>query len=160
MQLGESTRDARQKGFGVIWLLASVAITGVGLASLGTLWSIEAQRERERELISIGATYARAIAGYYYASPPNRREYPNALEALIEDRRGGIVRRHLRRLYPDPTMSGLPWGVIRQADGGIVGVYSQSSDRPLLRQSIEEEGFEIPVADRYQDWKFIARTTL
>lgn len=145
-----------QRGFGILWVLAAVALAGLGLAKIGTVWSTEAQRERERELVRVGVQYANAISSYYYASPVARREYPRSLEALVEDTRSATVRRHLRRLYEDPVGAGRPWALIQRSDGSIVGVYSQSAGRPLRREAFETGGLQLPSAARYQDWKFIA----
>ena len=76
---------------------------------------------------------------------------------LLEDTRGGGLRRHLRKLYADPVSGGRDWGLVRQADGSIIGVYSQSTDRPLRRDGFVMGSLQIPAADRYQDWKFIAK---
>lgn len=158
MRAGESRSAVRrQAGFGIVWLLAAVALAGLGLATIGPLWANDAQRERERDLARFGDQYAQAIASYYFASPIARREYPRSLEALLEDTRGGGVRRHLRRLHPDPVSGGRPWALVQQADGGILGVYSQSTEQPLRRDGFEEGALQLPPAQRYQDWKFIAK---
>lgn len=155
--MGNSHSSRAQAGFGVVWLLAVVAIAGVGLATVGPLWSTDAQRDRELDLVRIGEQYAQAIASYYYASPITRREYPRNLAALVEDTRGGGIRRHLRKLYSDPVSGGRPWNLVQQSDGSIIGVYSSSSDRPLRRDGFAFGSLQLPAADRYEDWKFIAK---
>lgn len=159
MQAGESAAHVarRQAGFGIVWMLAAVAVVGYGLATIGTLWAADAQREKERLLVRIGAQYAEAIASYYYASPAMRREFPRSLDALVEDTRGGGVRRHLRKLYGDPMSADAAWGLVQQGDGAILGVYSRSAERPLRREPFEVGRLPMPVAEQYQDWKFMAK---
>ena len=65
---------------------------------------------------------------------------------LVEDRRCGLVRHHLRRLYPDPITRSQEWGVV--ADGGMIrGVYGLSSLPPVRHV----EGVK-----HYFEWRFVA----
>jgi type II secretory pathway pseudopilin PulG len=159
MQAGNRPLPLRrsQIGYGIVWLLAVVALAGLGLATIGTLWATDAQRERERELVRVGTQYALAITSYYYASPISKREYPRSLDALVEDTRSSPPRRHLRRLFVDPVSAGQPWGLVQRADGGITGIYSQSNERPLIQVQIEFGGLVLPVVEQYRDWKFNAK---
>jgi hypothetical protein len=56
------------------------------------------------------------------------------LEQLLRDGRGGVVRRHLRTLYPDPFTGSPDWIPVRGGDGSIVEVTSQ------LDQAAEQGG--------------------
>src|SRR5256885_1974477 len=60
---------AGERGFTYVWAMAAVAILGVGMAAMGSLWSDDARREREQEALRIGRLYAEAIESYYRASP-------------------------------------------------------------------------------------------
>lgn len=148
---------AQQRGYVLVWLLALMALAGCGLAAVGEIWSLDAQRDRERELVQVGGQYAQAIASYYYASPPTKREFPRTLQALIEDTRSTPPRRHLRRLFPDPMAPGKPWGVVQRADGAILGVYSDNDGRPVTQVEVESGGITLPVVGQYRDWKFNAK---
>lgn len=141
-------------------VLMAVALVATGLAVVGPVWSQASQREREQELLRIGGLYADAIRSYYLASPGSVKQYPASLEELIEDRRFVGTYRHLRRLYTDPLDPKRPWGLVRRADGGIRGVYSQSEEAPIA-QAPQSAGWgqrvHLAAAARYADWKFIAR---
>ncbi len=144
-----------QGGFSYVVVLALVAIMGIGLAAIGPLWAEEAQREREDELLRVGQLYADAIARYHKASPGSAKLYPATLEVLLSDTRFVGTMRHLRALYPDPVGNGRPWGLLRGADGGIRGVYSQSEATPLRRVALRSP--TLAPATRYSEWQFIAR---
>jgi type II secretory pathway pseudopilin PulG len=143
----------RCSGFTYVGLLILVALLGIGLAAVGEIWSTMAQRERERELLFIGAQVRRAI-GDYYQSSPGIKHYPRRLEDLLEDKRGPVLRRHLRKIYVDP-MTGKPdWAFVIQGDQ-ILGIHSSSRDQPLkvanfrLADSFFAEGLS------YSDWRFV-----
>lgn len=155
--MARGNREARQhEGFTLVATLLLVALVSLGLAAVGPLWSQQVKREREEELLRIGALYARAIAEYRDASPGVDKRYPQDIGMLILDERHLGVRRHLRQLYEDPVGSGQPWGLIRDADQGIVGVYSQSQEAPLAQGPVTAGSVNLKPARRYSDWKFTA----
>jgi type II secretory pathway pseudopilin PulG len=123
-----------ERGFSYLGLLAAIALAGVALAAAGVLWSTEAKRERERELLFVGDQFRAAIASYAAATPPGSQTYPTSLEQLVEDRRWPTPRRHLRRIYPDPMTGSTHWGLVRNAQGGIVGVHS-TAEEPVLKRA-------------------------
>ena len=155
MPLGSAHR--RQTGFTYLWMLAAVAVLGVGLAALGTAWSAAAQREREDELIRAGVAYAQAIASYRRMSPGSVGQLPQSLEALLLDDRFPTPQRHLRRLYPDPTSPRRPWGLLRDPSGRITTVYSLSGDTPWRRVEVVVGGVSLEAASAYSDWKFVVK---
>jgi type II secretory pathway pseudopilin PulG len=146
------------RGFIYVWVLALVAVLAVGLAAIGTLWSQEAKRERESELLRIGALYAGAIERYHRMSPGSVKHYPPSLDALLVDPRFVGTVRHLRMLYADPITSDARWGEVRAADGGIRGVYSRSTEAPLRTVSMDLGVTVLPPASRYAEWQFSPRT--
>lgn len=131
---GQRPGQAAQRGFTYLAVLFLVALTAAGLAALGQAWSTAAQREKERELEFRGQEIARAMRSYFRATPTPPQQYPAVLQDLLEDRRGPVVRRHLRRLYADP-FTGQPDWVLVPAPGQpdrFHGLHSRSS-QPLLR---------------------------
>lgn len=76
----------------------------------------------------------------------NVRELPQRLDELLEDRRCGLVRHHLRRLYLDPITRSPNWGLVTEF-GRIRGVYSQSPLEPVRHL----EGIH-----SYRQWVFLA----
>lgn len=143
-----------QRGFTYIWAMVAVAVLAIGLAAMGTTWAEASRREREQDLLRIGEIYARAIASYYHSSPGSLKRYPPSLEDLLIDTRFIGTYRHMRRLYADPLRSGQAWGVVRAADGGVRGVYSQSSGQPLRREVLDLGVTVLPAAHQYSEWQF------
>ncbi len=122
-------------GFTYLWLLFALAIGGATLAAVGERASTAVLRDREAELTFRGLAIASAIASYWAAGAtaledPERR-LPNALQDLLEDRRGPVPLRHLRQLYADPYTGQPDWVFIRPIEGtgviGIAGVRSRAS---------------------------------
>ncbi len=135
-------------------LLLWLAIMGAILASLGPAWALEGRRERERELVFRAEQIRQAITAY--AEPINANgcsqvtQWPMRLEDLLDDRRCGLSRRHLRRLYADPITRTADWGLVKEF-GGIRGVYSRSESQPVRRM----DGVE-----HYWQWRFVVNLPL
>lgn len=141
----------RQAGFTYLLMLWWVALSGVMLMALGESWTAQAQRDRESELVHRAEQIQRAIEAYA-STPVNEgvSRLPQKLEELLEDRRTGELRRHLRQLWGDPITRGGNWGLVRDANNGITGVYSLSRQKPLRAPS----GVE-----RYDEWRFVIGQT-
>lgn len=146
-------------GFSYLIMLFALFLFGLGLAAIGQSWSRASQREREAELIEIGNAYARAIASYYQRSPGASKVYPRRLQDLLEDSRFVGTERHLRQIYRDPITQTNDWGLVRAADGGIMGVYSLSQKTTLHQQVWYLPNTTLPAASIYSGWKFMARVT-
>jgi type II secretory pathway pseudopilin PulG len=144
----------RHTGFTYVGLLIAVAVLGVGLAATGQVWRTAAAREKERELLFIGSQYRTAIMNYYAGTPVGQIRYPRRLEDLLEDRRLPVMRRHLRRVHPDPITGGDQWGIVPAFDGGIAGVFSLSEQRPLKIAGFTGADARFDGAEHYSDWKF------
>lgn len=145
-------------GAALLLTLFLVAVLGVLLTVAGKVWRTETQRAREADLLWIGNQYANALAAYYMASPSQTREYPRSLRELLLDSRHPNMVRHLRRLYADPMSVGSEWGLIRTADGRIVGVHSLSEGKPLKQGGFDKANEQFAGAASYSAWKFIAST--
>jgi type II secretory pathway pseudopilin PulG len=142
----------RLRGFTYIGLLIAVALLSIGLAAVGQVWSTAMKRERERELLFIGAEFRRAI-GHYYEASPGVKQYPRSLDDLLKDQRFPVTKRHLRKIYLDP-MTGKPnWGLIVQGDQ-ILGVHSQSMDQPLKTDNFAASDKAFAGTGTYSDWQF------
>jgi type II secretory pathway pseudopilin PulG len=147
----------QRNGFTLVAMLVLVALISLGLAAVGPLWSQQIKREREQDLLRLGALYAQAIADFREASPGVDKRYPQDLQMLLLDERHLGIRRHLRQLYADPVGGGQPWGLIRDAEQGIVGVYSRSQDAPLAQGAVMVGRVKLDPAQRYSDWKFLVK---
>ena len=140
-----------QAGFTYIGLLFAIAIIGITLATVGVVWSTQARRDREAELLFVGGQIRDAI-GRYQASGG---VYPHELVDLVQDNRMPVVRRYLRRLYPDPMTGSADWELIRNSDGGIMGVASSSQQQPIKVAGFPVADAAFEKADCYCNWKFI-----
>lgn len=145
----------RQAGFTYMTLLLIFAVMGMGMAATGELWSRGAKREREQELLFIGAQYREAIALYYNRSPGMGKRYPQSLEDLLQDKRHPTVQRYLRRPYRDPFTNKAEWGIVKAPEGGIMGVYSLSAAAPLKSGNFRNADRSFNDAASYSDWKFV-----
>jgi len=101
-----------QKGVVYLWALFAVTVAGVVLAGTGQVWQITAQREKEKELLFIGEQFRKAVMSYYNNPLTGIRQYPEKLEDLLEDKRGPVPIRHLRKIYIDPMTLTDEWGLI------------------------------------------------
>jgi type II secretory pathway pseudopilin PulG len=135
------------RGFTYLMLLWWVAIGSVMLAAMGQSWSIESRRIREQELVFRAGQIQSALQRYHDATEGPVKVYPAKLEDLLEDSRSGHVKRHLRRLWPDPITSSQDWGLVKEGVQ-ILGVYSRSLKVPLS----PPEGVKA-----YSDWAFMAQ---
>lgn len=145
-----------RNGFTFVAVLLLLALVSLGLAAVGPLWSQQARRDREQELLRIGALYAQAIARYRDVSPGSVKQYPASLDDLLLDRRFVGTMRHLRKAYADPLDPRRPWGLVRNDAGGVIGVYSQSEGEPLTRAPMERDGVRLSPARRYSELLFLA----
>lgn len=148
------------RGFTYLGLLAVVAITGIGAAALGTLWHTAQQRDKERELLAIGEEMRHAIAAYVTSPGVGRRMYPRRFQDLLLDPRHPNVVRHLRRVYVDPMTGKDEWGLVRAADGGIMGVHSLSEAAPMKTAGFASAYSAFEGARRYSEWQFVYRESV
>ncbi|MES2562692.1 MAG: type II secretion system protein, partial [Pseudomonadota bacterium] len=139
------------RGFTYLTALFIIVIMGVGFALLGELWHTASLRDKEAELLYVGNQYRRAIEQYYSIVP---NQYPRTFQDLLKDPRAPNVRRHLRQLYPDP-LTGAEWMLVKAPDGGIMGVYSRSEERPLKIANFSLRDRSFGGAAKYSDWKFV-----
>lgn len=141
-------------GFTYIGLLIFIALLSIALAGVGTMWSTQKKRERERQLLFVGEQYRRAISDYYEHSQ-GAKQYPRTIDDLLLDQRFPNVQRYLRQPYADPITGKSEWGLVTGPEGRIVGVYSMSKTSPLQRTNFKS-GFEnLEGAEHYSDWKFV-----
>jgi type II secretory pathway pseudopilin PulG len=132
----------------------ALAIIGLALGAAGTVWSVSKKRDREQQLLWTGGEIRRAITHYQLHGPAGLKQLPRNLEDLVEDRRGPLPVRHLRRAYLDP-MTGGEWEMIRGADGVLLGVASRATGVPLKQQGFKDEDHAFENASCYCDWRFV-----
>jgi len=147
---------APQGGFSLLGVLFLLAGLGVAMAALGTMWHTAAQREKERQLLFAGNQYRQAIESFWKSPLPvgTVRRLPKSFDELLDDTRFPTTLRHLRRLYRDPMTGAPEWGLLKDPDGGIYGVYSLSADRPFKRAGFPAAYAHFEEAESYRDWTF------
>jgi hypothetical protein len=64
------------------------------------------------------------------------------------------VRRHLRRVFVDPLSGSTTWGVVRDGNGEITGVYSLASGTPVKQENFEAPFESFRDSRTYADWIF------
>lgn len=156
--LGKRPMSRAQGGFTYLAILFVVAIASVALSGVGVLWSFEHQREKEKQLLAIGREFRTAIGSYYEGSPGMVKRYPSSIQDLLKDNRFLFMRRHLRQVYVDPMTGGREWGLVLAPEGGIMGVYSLSTDAAIKRNNFPLIFEQLENKARYDEWKFIYRS--
>ena len=147
--------SAAEAGFTYLGVLLLIAVTSIALSATVTLWSTQSMRERERDLLWVGSQYAQALRSYYRDSP-GLAQYPQTLDELLEDPRYPNLKRHLRRLYPDPITGSDDWGLLRSIDGRITGVYSRSEQAPMKQAGFAAQWSDFEGLQHYSNWQFVA----
>ena len=143
-----------QRGFTYLGVMILVMVMGMGLAAFGTIYSQTAQRDKEAELLFVGEQFRAAIQSYYRKSP-GAGVYPKKLEDLVEDKRFPLPMRHLRRIYPDPITGSTDWGLVEMpGNGGIMGVFSRSTEQPIKQANFGAKQQAFEAADSYTKWTF------
>lgn len=142
-------------GFTFIGVLVLLSLAGLSLTVVGEVWRTKQRRERESELLYVGAQFRRAITSYNAATQGAADRFPRRLADLVRDPRYAGVRRHLRKIYRDPITGSDEWGLVRAGEY-IVGIYSLSEDEPIKKSRFApgDKGFEGKA--KYRDWVFLS----
>ncbi len=109
-------------GFTYVWALIAVAVTSAALAAGAQLASARAARERQAEYAWVVAQYQLAIRSYSQATIATPSGSLQNLQQLVRDERGGVVRRHIRQLYPNPLTGQVDWQLRLGATGEPIDV--------------------------------------
>jgi type II secretory pathway pseudopilin PulG len=145
---------AVQSGITYLIMLFSVAVMGVALVAVATVWTTAVTREKEEELLFVGQQFRAALLSYSNSSPAGSAKFPETLDELLLDKRFPSVQRHLRRLYRDPFTGKPLWGLLYQ-QGRIVGVYSLAEGTPIKVDGFPPELSQFAKSTRYAQWAFI-----
>jgi type II secretory pathway pseudopilin PulG len=147
-------KPPHQCGVMLLALLIFLAILGLAVTKTSEVWSTALTREREQELLFVGEQYRKAIERYYNATPGSTKVLPPSIEQLLQDDRFPKPQRHLRNAYPDPMGAGEMWGVLKQGSR-IIGVYSQSDQKPMKKSGFDPKYAEFSAAQSYRGWRFV-----
>jgi len=138
-------------GFTYIGILIAVAILGVSLAATGEIWHTTGQRDREHQLLYVGDQFRQAIGRY---ANSGNHQYPASLADLLRDPRQPGTVRYIRKIYYDPITGTQDWGLVKNDNGQIIGVYSRSTQRPIKQSNFSEEDQDFEGKEAYTDWTF------
>ena len=144
------------RGFTYPAALALIVITSISLMGVQKYWRTIMQREREKTLLFNGLQIQNAISSYYRHAPGGNPSFPHSLNVLVNDARSGRPLRHLRRLYVDPMTPDGQWGLVLDGQGGIKGVFSRSSGKPLKQENFSPAFSSFRKQKKYSDWKFVS----
>lgn len=140
---------------GYLFMLLAVFILSLGVGKAMEVHATRVQREREAQLVEVGALYRQAIADYYLSAPDGRHRYPAQLEDLLKDSRHLVTRRYLRQLYPDP-MTNKAFMPLPAPQGGIGGVASTSMRQPIRSRLPAGITPRVSPPRSYSDWQFVS----
>lgn len=165
MRIGDEATCAHPcRGFAYLLLLVAIALIGLAASAAVSLGAAMARRDAERSLLAIGMEFEQALNSYAGLPSgtvaPRGARGPRLLDDLLKDPRAPGVRRHLRQLYADPLTGTNEWGIVRDDQGFIVGVYSLATGRPIQRGGFETASAQFEDADSYKGWIFGLRTTM
>lgn len=152
--------NGKERGAAFLMALAAVAIVGAVSAHLVSQGLAVHRQAREEHLLAVGEDFERALTSYARFTPAgSTRRRPVSLEELLHDPRTPDGRRHLRALRHDPMTGSEQWGLLRDPQGGILGVYSLALGMPLKQTGFGKGREHFERAERYGDWIFASRST-
>lgn len=152
-QAARRSSSAACRGAMLLMVMFVVALMGILLAAAGTSWHMASRRDKEAQLLFVGAEFRRALASYRAATPPGMPALPERLDQLVLDNRQQVPLRHLRRIYRDPLTEGTEWGLVREG-GRIIGVYSLGGGVPLRQGGFPAWATSFSNAANYAKWRF------
>lgn len=145
----------RQLGFAYMALLVVIAASLLALnAAMPDIYQ-QAKREREAQLLFIGQQYSHAIRLFYENPHVVIKRYPESLDELLVDDRTPRPMHHLRKLYKDPITGSSEWGLVKNEERQIMGVFSLSEGKPLRKNFRGYPGVIVVGGNEYNDIKFV-----
>lgn len=144
----------RERGFTYVGVMIMVAVIGAAVAAALTAGSALTRRAAEDELLAIGLEFRQALKSYAESTPAGQPDAPRELAELLLDRRQPSVRRHLRRLYPDPLTGKAEWGMVRGPDGRVVGVHSLAQSEAIRLANFPAGLEALEGRRRHHEWVF------
>jgi hypothetical protein len=143
---------------GVAYLLLMLALAMLGMTATVTVQVGQSfsRSDAEMALLDSGAQFVKALQSYANLTPPGQPRAPKELHELLRDPRYPGVVRHLRSVASDPQTGAKDWGLVRDQQGFILGVYSQSMESPMKIADFDGvlsylNGRQVMA---YQDWIF------
>jgi type II secretory pathway pseudopilin PulG len=150
-----SARRARQQGFTYFGVIIAVMLIGMSLAVAGVVAHTAMQREREAQLLWVGAQYRSALSKFFNR---NGGRLPQDLKELLGDDQSPLPVHYIRKLYPDPMTGEANWQLLQLPGGGIYGVASSSTAAPIKLRGFREIEKPFEDATCYRAWQFIVQS--
>lgn len=148
--------EPHERGFtylGLLFLLAAMGLAAAGTVRLGAL---AGQRSAEQELLFVGQEFRNALQSYSESTPAGATVMaPRNFEELLRDNRSVTPKRHLRRIYADPLTGRKEWGLVKAADGTLLGFFSLSEQTPIRIDHFPHAFFYFKGKHSYRDWLFV-----
>lgn len=144
----------QQVGFAYMALLVVISASLLALSAAIPDKFQQAKREREAQLFFVGQQITNAIESYYNNPLVTEKHYPETLDELLVDDRSPKPMHHLRKLYRDPMTSSKEWGLVKNEEMQIVGVYTLSEGKPL-KTNYSAYSSVVVNGDQYYDIKFV-----
>lgn len=155
MEASTTTGSRAQCGFAYMALLVVISASLLSLSAALPDKYQQAKREREAQLLFVGQQYSNAIRLYYENPLVAVKRYPESLDQLLVDDRSPEPKHHLRQLYQDPITGSPDWGLVKNAEGEIMGVYSLSKGKPLRQNFAGQAEVIVVGGEEYNDIKFV-----
>ncbi|MEI6303307.1 MAG: hypothetical protein WCR74_17835, partial [Betaproteobacteria bacterium] len=158
-------RCAAQGGYTYFGLLLAVLAASLAVSAGATLLGNDMRRDKESELLFAGDEIRRAIELYHAKNTAGPQPFPRTMDALLRDPNQLSIQRYLRKIYRDPlhepeapgaSPENGSWVLIRDANGQIVGVHSNSQREPLRKTGFPKQYEGFRQTKRYADWQFLA----
>lgn len=148
----ERARLGNQRGATYLFAMFSVVVMGLTLSLAAKQWKMVVQREQEADLLAKGIEIQAALEAYSNTIKAGRvmpgEVYPLSLAELTKP-----PKPFLRKAYKDPMGRG-DWEYLRAPNGGIRGVRSRSTAKPIKKREFPPAVRHFEGLPRYSDWVF------
>ena len=83
------------------------------------------------------------------------KEYPQQIADLLTDPRHLTKQHYLRKVYRDPMTGKADWELLKAPSGGIIGVHSRASGRPIKQGNFRYRDRSLEGKNQYSEWWFV-----
>lgn len=150
----------KSSGFAYVFLLLSISVIGFAAAAANEVGAVQSRRSTEALLLAIGTEFQSALESYAAATPVGQPTTPSSLKDLLEDPRYPLIRRHLRKIHVDPLTGEAEWGLVREPQGRIIGVFSLAPGNPIKQTGFPVWQNHFEEKNSYSRWIFGRPTDL
>lgn len=148
----ERNRLDTQRGATYLFAMFSVIVMGLTLTLAAKQWKMVVQREQEADLLAKGIEIQAALEAYSNTMKAGRvmpgEVYPLSMAELTKP-----PKPFLRKAYKDPVGKE-DWEYLRAPNGGIRGVRSRSTAKPVKKREFPPAVGHFEGLPRYSDWVF------